>query len=309
MIDEILTLIQQYETIIIHRHVRPDPDALGSQGGLATLIKDNYPDKKVYVVGEEAESLRFLIHMDAIEDSVYNQALVIVCDAATQERISDERYMRGTHLVKIDHHPLVDSYGEPEWVNTQASSTSEMIASIYRAHPELTLSKEAARLLFAGLVGDTGRFQFSNVTSETFLAASELVKQPFDRQSFFDQLYARSLKQARLNGYVLQHFSLTEEGVGYIRLTKELVHSFGLEPSDASALVNCFANVEHLKAWVLFSEDEDQIRARIRSKAPSIHELAAKYHGGGHPMASGATVADWEEADQLVDDLRALCAD
>ncbi|RYL93790.1 bifunctional oligoribonuclease/PAP phosphatase NrnA [Sporolactobacillus sp. THM7-4] len=311
MIDEILTQIQHYETIIIHRHVRPDPDAIGSQGGLAYLIKDNFPEKKVYTVGEEVDDLRFLHPMDEIDDSVYQNALVIVCDTANRERISDERFEKGSHIIKIDHHPVVDSYGDPEWVDIQASSTSEMITSIYRRHPELRMSESAARLLFAGIVGDTGRFQFSNVTSETFQAASELVKLPFDRQAFFNELYKRNLAMARLNGYVLQNFTLTEEGVGYIKLTLDLIHSYHLESSDASLLVNSFSNVENLKAWVLFSEEaseeEKLIRARIRSKGPVINDLAASYHGGGHPLASGATVYSWEEADRLISDLKELC--
>ncbi|MDN3955646.1 DHH family phosphoesterase [Sporolactobacillus laevolacticus] len=307
MINQLLDLIQQYDTIIIHRHVRPDPDAIGSQGGLAYLIRDNFPGKKVYIVGEESDSLRFLIPMDQIEDDLYKDALVIVCDTANRERVSDDRFANGARMIKIDHHPLVDSYGDPQWVNTQSSSTSEMIASIYQSHPELTLSQEAARLLFAGIVGDTGRFQFSNVTSDTFLAAAALVRQPFDRQSFFDQLYKRSLNQARLNGYVLEHFTLTEEGVGYMKLSEEIIRSYKLNTSDASALVNCFANVEHLKAWVLFSEEGTVIRARLRSKGPAINELAAVYNGGGHPLASGATVGSWEEADRLIADLRELC--
>jgi phosphoesterase RecJ-like protein len=307
LINQLLDLIRQYDTIIIHRHVRPDPDAIGSQGGLAYLIRDNFPEKKVYIVGEESDSLRFLIPMDKIEDDLYKDALVIVCDTANRERISDDRFASGARMIKIDHHPLVDSYGDPQWVNTKSSSTSEMIASIYQSHLELTLSQEAARLLFAGIVGDTGRFQFSNVTSDTFLAAAALIRQPFDRQSFFDQLYKRSLNQARLNGYVLEHFTLTEEGVGYMKLSEEIIRSYKLNTSDASALVNCFANVEHLKAWVLFSEEGTVIRARLRSKEPAINDLAAVYHGGGHPLASGATVGSWEEADRLIADLRELC--
>jgi phosphoesterase RecJ-like protein len=307
VIEKILEYIRKYETIIIHRHVRPDPDAMGSQGGLACLIRDNFPDKKVYTVGEEVDSLRFLRSMDQIADDVYDGALVIVCDTANRERVSDQRFDRGAHLIKIDHHPIVDSYGDPEWVDPSASSTSEMITSIVRKHRELVLTDEAARLLFAGIVGDTGRFQFSNVTEQTFLAAAELVRHPFDRQAFFDQLYIRKLDVVRLNGYVLQHFTLTDEGVGFIKLPLELVHSYHLESSDASSLVNSFANVEGIKAWVLFSEEDGQIRARIRSKGPVINELAANFNGGGHPLASGATVYSWGEADQLIEGLKELC--
>ncbi|WP_010630430.1 DHH family phosphoesterase [Sporolactobacillus vineae] len=307
MIEQILDKIRHYNTIIIHRHVRPDPDALGSQGGLARLIRDNFPEKKVYSVGEEAADLRFLVRMDRIEDAAYRGALVIVCDTANQARISDARYTLGDALIKIDHHPVVDAYGDPQWVRTEASSTSEMITSIYMKHPELTLSDAAARLLFAGIVGDTGRFQFSNVTKETFLASARLVSRPFDRQAFFDRLYQKKLDLVRLNGYVLQHFTLTREGAGYIKLPLDLIRSYHLEPSDAAALVNSFSMTEGLKAWALFSEEESRIRVRLRSKGPVINSLAADYHGGGHPLASGATVYSWDEADRLIDALVALC--
>ena len=102
---EILQKIEEYETIIIHRHERPDPDAIGSQGGLAELIKQNYPDKAVFIVGEEEPSLSFLMEMDTIDDTHYEGALVIVCDTANTERISDDRYYKGDFLIKIDHHP------------------------------------------------------------------------------------------------------------------------------------------------------------------------------------------------------------
>lgn len=101
---EILKVIQQFETIIIHRHVRPDPDAYGSQGGLAEILKASFPQKNVYTVGREEESLNFLRRLDQIDDHVYKNALVIVCDTANQERICDGRYRLGKKLIKIDHH-------------------------------------------------------------------------------------------------------------------------------------------------------------------------------------------------------------
>ncbi|MFT8870813.1 MAG: bifunctional oligoribonuclease/PAP phosphatase NrnA [Sporolactobacillus sp.] len=306
MTDEILNQIKHYDTVIIHRHARPDPDALGSQGGLAWLIRDNFPGKSVYCAGSDDEGLAFLAKMDTVEDEAYARALVIVCDSATRERIDDDRYANGKALIKIDHHPPVDAYGDLQWVDTGASSVSEMIARLFCDHHELTMSAAAARLLFAGIVGDTGRFQYSNTTARTFAAASVLVEQPFDRQEFFNSLYHHNLNVLRLNGYVLQHFTLTAEGVGYIKLPLSIIQSFHLDTPAASGLVNCFATVEGLKAWVLFAEEKESIRARLRSKGPAIHELAAVFNGGGHPLASGATVYSWEQADELIDRLRTL---
>ena len=131
MKDKILQSIKEYETIIIHRHVRPDPDAYGSQGGLAEILKASFPEKTIYTVGKEEETLHFLRRLDRITDDAYNGALVIVCDTANEARIDDSRYKLGDKLIKIDHHPNVDQYGDLLWVDTNASSTSEMIYEFY----------------------------------------------------------------------------------------------------------------------------------------------------------------------------------
>lgn len=71
--------------------------------------------------------------------------------------------------------------------------------------------------------------------------------------------------------------------------------------------MNILSNIQGIKAWVFFIEEEDQIRVRLRSKGPVINEIAAKYNGGGHPLASGATIYSWEEADKLVNELESAC--
>src|SRR5699024_730158 len=129
--QQILDAIKENDTIIIHRHVRPDADALGSQCGLREIIQTTYPAKTVYVVGEEDPALTFLAKMDQINDKQFDDALVIVCDTANTGRISDERYQTGKQLIKIDHHPNVDPYGDIMWVDTTASSTSEMIYELF----------------------------------------------------------------------------------------------------------------------------------------------------------------------------------
>lgn len=307
MLDEILNKIKEYSTIIIHRHVRPDPDALGSQGGLAYMIRDNFPEKNVWVVGEEAPSLDFLNTMDNIEDSHYDGALVIVCDTANQARISDERYKNGEYLIKIDHHPNEDPYGDLIWVNTKASSVSEMIVTFYEEHTWLKLSEKAAQLLYAGIIGDTGRFLFNNTTEETFKKTSFLMQIPFERQRLHDRLYETSLPLIRLNGYVLEKFELDENGTGVMKLPLEVTRSYQVEPGEASLLVNAFSGVEGIKAWVFFIEEEDQIRVRLRSKGPVVNDLAAHYNGGGHPMAAGATVYSWDESSAVLEELKQRC--
>ncbi|WP_407269029.1 DHH family phosphoesterase [Radiobacillus sp. PE A8.2] len=305
----IIEKIKQYQTIIIHRHVRPDPDAYGSQAGLAEIIMSSFPEKKIHIVGDEDVSLAYLTKMDTIEDSVYRDALVIICDTANQARIADQRYMNGKEIIKIDHHPSVDPYGDIAWVDPTASSTSEMIYELY-LHGKadgLLCNKVAAELLYCGIVGDTGRFLFPSTTDKTFRYVADLVAYDFDRTTLYDNMYHTKMNMARLKGYILQNFDISSAGVCSIKLSKKLLQEYRLSSSETSQLIGVFGDVEGIKAWVFFVEEDDLIRVRLRSKGPVINDVAAKYNGGGHPLASGATIYSWEEAKQLIHDLEEVC--
>ncbi|WP_188453420.1 DHH family phosphoesterase [Virgibacillus oceani] len=308
-IEKIVQTIKDYDTIVIHRHVRPDPDAYGSQAGLKEIIKKSFPLKNVYIVGEEDPSLEFLVRMDTIDDSVYHGALVVVCDTANAARIDDNRYNKGDKLIKIDHHPNVDEYGDIMWVDTNASSASEMIYQfcIDAKEAGFRMNDEAARLLYGGIVGDTGRFLFPSTTKKTLAYAAELVTYHFDRTELYNGIYSINENIARLRGYILQNFTLTDSGMSTVRLSKEILNEFNVKPIETGQLVGVLGDIKGIKAWVVFIEEDDLIRVRLRSKGPIVNTIAAKYDGGGHPMASGASVYTWEETDKVVYDLDEAC--
>ena len=305
MKDKILAEIKKYDTIIIHRHVRPDPDAYGSQGGLAEILKTSFPDKQIYTVGKEEPSLNYLRRLDEISDEIYEGALVIVCDTANTARISDNRYVKGAKLIKIDHHPNEDPYGDLLWVDTSASSVSEMIYELYLAGKDqgLKLNDEAARLLFAGIVGDTGRFLFQSTSEKTFAYASELTAYDFARPQLFQAMYDVNENIVRLNGYVLQHFEVLPHGTGKMIITKDIMNQFGVTASEASGLVGSLGSIKSVKSWVFFIEEESGIRVRFRSKGPVINTIAKKFNGGGHPLAAGTSIYSWDEVDNILSDL------
>ena len=175
---QILHKIKEYDTIIIHRHMRPDPDALGSQVGLKKLLQVNFPEKKIKVAGKTEPTLAWLAKMDDVSDDDYKHALVIVCDTANTARIDDERYNKGDFLIKIDHHPNDDIYGDISLVDTSSSSASELIA-LFALENKLKLDDYSAKLLYAGIVGDTGRFLYPATTARTMAVASKLREYPF----------------------------------------------------------------------------------------------------------------------------------
>lgn len=307
---QIIDTISAYETIIIHRHVRPDPDAYGSSFGLKEILKKTYPEKKIFVVGEHEETLTFLTKPDIVGDDQFEGALIIVTDTANTDRIDDQRYTSGAFLIKIDHHPNDDAYGDLFWVNTQASSVSEMIYELYEEGKGIAnwqMCDAAARLLFAGIVGDTGRFMFQSTSQKTFDTAGDLIKYNFDRTELFNGMYEVDRNLLHLQGHIYQHFIMDENGAAYIKLPLETLKDFGVTASETSLLVGSLGNVKGIKAWIMFIEEEDQIRVRLRSKGPIINELAKQYGGGGHALASGASVYSWNEVDEVIAKLIKIC--
>ncbi|PSL44085.1 phosphoesterase RecJ-like protein [Salsuginibacillus halophilus] len=311
MKTRIIERIEAAETIVIHRHQSPDPDALGAQGGLQAVLEENYPDKAIWMTGESEPSLSFLTEMDEVSNEVYEGALVFVLDTANTERIDDQRYQHGAEVIKIDHHPEVESYGDISWVDSTKSSTCEMLTNFVQhgqAERGWQVPVEAARLLYAGIVGDTGRFRFDNVTPETMQAAAFLLKYPIDTTAMFTKFYESPERIIRFKGEVLLHFQLTAEGAGYGVITQEQMQSWGITLNESSAVVNAVADIEGIQAWAFFVENEDgTYRVRLRSKGPVINDLAAEHNGGGHPMASGAKAASKAETEEIFQKLKMKC--
>ncbi|UXR77453.1 bifunctional oligoribonuclease/PAP phosphatase NrnA [Staphylococcus sp. IVB6227] len=303
--EQIISKIESYETIIIHRHVRPDPDAFGSQFGLKRFLQAKYPEKQIFAVGEMEPSLAFMGTLDQVDDQTYKDALVIVCDTANAPRIDDDRFNKGQALIKIDHHPPVDQYAEINYVDTDASSTSEIIYQMIEAVDGLSqMNASIASALYLGIVGDTGRFLFNNTTPRTMAIASALLTYDIEHTALLNQLGEKDPHLMPFQGYVLQNFVLEDNGFCFVKITKNVLATYNVSASEASLFVNTIADLKGLKVWVFAVDEGAEIRCRIRSKGIVINDVAADFGGGGHPNASGVSVDNWEAFEQLATALR-----
>lgn len=304
-LTEIMKAIEKYSRIVIHRHQRPDPDAVGSQVGLAEIIRASFPYKEVFVVGKDIPEFDWIGEMDKIDSSLYEDALVIVVDTANAPRIDDRRFNEGDMLIKIDHHPDDEPYGDLSWVDDQSSSCSEMIYRFYQHFAkQLKLPQQAANALFAGIVGDTGRFMYPATTPQTMLIAGALMAAGADASAICRREDEITLPLARLSAFVYQTMTITDDHIAYVILDKETLDRLKLSEAETSAVVPLPGKIADVVAWVIFVQQEDgRYRVRLRSKGPAINGVAKKHHGGGHPMASGAKAADKEEVQQIVSEL------
>ncbi|AUJ31617.1 MAG: bifunctional oligoribonuclease/PAP phosphatase NrnA [Liquorilactobacillus nagelii] len=307
--QEIFKKIVEFSTIIIHRHQRPDPDAYGSQGGLAEVLQTAFPEKKIYAVGENIHGLKWINQPVEIDPQIYQNALVIVTDTANQPRVDGQLYKQGKFLIKIDHHPNEDPYGDLCWVKADASSCSEMIVDFVNAVEKLQLTAAAAKMLYAGIIGDTGRFMYDATTPHTMRVAAQLMEYDFDQSAVNRKLDDISLPVARLAAYVYQNMQITEHQAAYIVLTREIMEKFALKDAGTAPIVPLPGKIIGVKCWTIIVQQKDHsFRLRIRSKGPIINELAKEYHGGGHPLASGAVMADESGIPAYIKKLDAIAA-
>lgn len=307
MFNKIYQLIEENNPIIIHRHTNPDGDAMGSQIGLKEAILATFPNKEVYVIGDYSERYHFIGELDIIDDSKYNDALVFVLDSGAEHLINDERYKKGKVLIKIDHHMSDSNYGDYNYVDTSRESCAGVICDLIE-NTNLVLNEKSARALFTGLVTDSGRFRYSSTTSKSFENAAYLLKQPFDIQEIYKNLYVEELSTVKLKASLISKFCITEKNVAYLINTKEEVLSYGLDTFSVSrGMVSVMSGIKGIEVWANFTEDVDgKICVEFRSSSKNVNKVAVKYGGGGHLLASGCMLDDFDQIQEVLNDLNLL---
>ena len=301
---QILDTIKSYQRIIIMRHKRPDGDAVGSTNGLAGILRLSFPEKEIYVQGtDSSEYLAFLGGDDApIDPALYEGALGIVLDTATEERIANEHYKKCDMLIKIDHHIDVKPYGIISFVEDWRSSLCEMIADFYITFKDqLKIDKKAATFLYTGMVTDSGRFKYSSTSGETLRCAAALLDVGIDTDTLFAHLSLKDFDELKFQAHVLKKMQITENGVAYIHVDKRMQKKFALSGEQASTAVSFLDSIKGSIAWLAFIDSPDgNIRVRLRSRFMTINDVAERYHGGGHECAAGATVYSKKEMKALL---------
>ena len=305
MFEKIHALIQKYDRIIIHRHKNPDGDALGSQIGLFHAIKDTYPKKEVYMVGDLTPRYSFMLTqpMDEIADELYSGALAIVLDTSAKSLISDERYTLAEASARMDHHLFVEKICDEEITATSYESCAGLVAAMAEACG-LTVSPVAAKALYTGMVTDSGRFRYDSVSSETFRVASFLMERKFSTSDIYKNLYADELFFIQLRAKFALKIQLATTKVAYIYTEKSEVEELKADTFTISrGMVNVMGEIRGVESWVNFTETDEGVLCEIRSNTHNINPIAVKYGGGGHQKASGATLKDKDEAMRLLKDL------
>lgn len=307
MFSDIYKLIEEFQKIVIARHVGVDPDAMASTMALKDSILLTFKEKQVYVVGSGSNRFSYFGKLDKLDDM--KDALLIVLDTPDIRRIDGVVLSDFKKIVKIDHHPFVEEFADIEYIDDSSSSASELVLDLINETP-LLMNKNIASKIYLGIVSDTNRFMFNNSGYKTFLSVAKMIHDyEIEIDKLYEPLYLRPLNEVKLEGYIGLNINVTTNGVAYIKLTKEILDKYKVDAASPGNMINNFNYINEVLVWAFFTEDSknENIRVSVRSRGPVINTALVKYNGGGHKYASGARIQQMCEADNIIEDLDNLC--
>ena len=286
MTDSLFKDIESFDKIAIFRHQRPDGDAAFSQAAFSLYLKENYPDKDIKCLGDDECDL--LPFHDEVSTDWFDDSLAIVLDTSNRERISDQRYSLCKRIIKIDHHPAIDLYGNINLTDPSCAACCQLLYELFKQRGGY-ISDQVCEYLLCGLLTDTLCFHTANTTSDTLFCASELLKR--SRKNIADlyvQLFNDPLDTFHKLTKIRQEL-ICEDEVGYVILDREKLQEIGISAEDAKNHITEFNNISDLKIWGIFVENEKgTYDGSVRSKKSYyINEIMQIFGGGGHPNACG----------------------
>ena len=297
-INEIIGIINKYDSFLIVSHINPDGDAIGSQFALKYLLEDK--KKKALVVNSEPIPFTYSFLGKWIcpgeLKSKPNFEVAIALDSADLKRLGKTvlPLLSDKILINIDHHVSNGRFGRINWIDSEASATGEMIYHLYKKM-DCKISKDAALALYVAILTDTGLFRYTNTDSTTHDIASELLKIGIDPHWVAERIYGvNSLASMKLLALALSTIKVNDDGrIGWLCVRSDMLEKTGASFQDTGDFVNYARSIRGLEVAIFFSETEtkDEIKISFRSKDKTdVNVIAKNFQGGGHPQASGCRV-------------------
>ncbi len=304
--EDLLRRIRQGNRFLLTSHVIPDGDAIGSELGLARLLRglgkgavvwNRDPTPAVYRPLPGSERIHAGEEPPAGFPDMFDSIIVLECPSP--DRTGIEKHLAERPVINIDHHLGNQCYGAVNWVDSAAPAVGEMVFRLAQGL-KVSLEPEVAACLYLTLVTDTGGFRFSNATPAAFEAAASLVREGAHPEQVSQWLYeSQPLGVVRLLGEMLQSLEIHEEGrVATGRLTRAMFDKVGASPGDSEGLIDSIRSIAGVDAVALIREREDGAhKISLRSRGEVDVEKIARHHGGGgHRNAAGFTLeGDGEE--------------
>lgn len=304
MYKQLLEKIIEFDRITIFRHQRPDGDCMFSALALSCFLKDNFKEKQIRIAGYEEYDL--FPFTEDVPNEFIKGSLGIAVDTSTYARIDDKRLEMCDFVIKIDHHPVMESYGDLNYVNDKAGAVAELLTEILFSDDfkPYFKSHEVCKYLYCAILADTINFRTSSTTANTLKAGALLAeKGELIISELSDFILNVPSSTFRKITEIRKHLNISGN-FGYIILNDEDLENINISPLEAKNHITEIGNIIDLNIWAFAVESEGRFDCSIRSKKNyQVNDIAMKYSGGGHFNASGVRGLSLEQLTEMFNEL------
>lgn len=288
-------------------HQNPDGDSLGSTLAVRSLLERLGKKTYAYAAPQVGSDLQFLpglkhIHINKLPSKPdFDTVILLECSDRTRGGDLENILQSAKTIINIDHHLISDEYGHINYIDSGASSTSEIIFQLFEESEEGYLpTPDEATCLYTGLETDTGRFLHSNTSAEALRVASALVALGADITQINQVIYfTKPYIDLKLLGRALEKMELRfDNKYSQIVLTRRDFEALGATPAQTQGIVSQPTMIPGVEVSALIKEEEDKISVNLRARnAVDVSQIAQQFGGGGHARASGFKVTGKELED------------
>ena len=294
-LDEILKEIKIANDIVILTHNNPDGDAIGSSLAVYTALKNVGKNVEI-IIPELPRIFNFLPNAEDIkkEGSKEIYDLAISLDCATLKLLNGwSNYFEDAKFrVVVDHHSTNAMYGDLNYVDLSAPACSQVLYSLFNYY-NVDITPEIGTCLMTGIITDTGGFQYSGVSRETFEIAADLLDSGVNISKIYKKVFSTHTKgNFALRKIALDRMELLEDGrISFTYITREDEEKVNAETGDYEGIVDEGRNIEGVEVAIFLHEVKDGFKVSTRANEyVNVSDVCLMFGGGGHPRAAGATM-------------------
>lgn len=308
-LEKFKNFIDKANSIAISAHINPDGDALGSALGLRKSLELYGKKADVIKISQVDDYLKFLPQIENYKDpSQKSYDLFIIVDCSEFDRIDKaiEICKNSKNVLVIDHHKGGSIKTDLNIIHSDSPASCELVYEIIK-RLNLPMDKEIATLLYAGLVTDTGRFLYANISELTFYTAADLYKIGADFEMIYKNLYQnKEISKLQFENYLLNKVEF-KKPYALVGVSQKTCVDFGVQMGDSESVVNMLRDLKGIEVACLVKEyGENEYKISLRSKDYlDVSEIARNNGGGGHIRASGFTL-NADSMDEALNKMRKI---
>lgn len=300
-IDQILKCIKKSKNIVIVTHENPDGDAVGSSLAMYHVLKGLKKNVDI-IIPEYAKCFNELPGIDEVikeSDKVYD--LAISLDAATDKLLNVwVKYFReADQRIVIDHHSTNTMFGDINYVDLSAPACAQVVYMLIK-HYRWKITPEIGTCIMAGIITDTGGFQYSGVSRDTFNIAAELLDAGVNISKVYKKVFDTKTKSSfELRRIALDRMEFLEDDkIAFTYITNEDERKVNAGVGDYEGIVSEGRSIEGVEVSIFLHELKDgEFKISLRSNSyVNVSDVCIMFGGGGHIRAAGAKMT----ADPLV---------